>query len=150
MENKSFSKVIESRNYSNVDGKKAYNSDVESLSIGYSKDENGYLELITRILKDDGSFDELPINRAIDLAIMICETSLHFRDAYSLPNFYDKDNPVIDRIGMQGDAMTVSICDSNCDIDIDVKVLHDELNKQGELIGERFRTLSRLLNELGY
>lgn len=150
MENKSFSKVIESRNYSNVDGKKAYNSDVESLSIGYSKDENGYLELITRILKDDGSFDELPINRAIDLAIMICETSLHFRDAYSLPNFYDNDNPVIDRIGMQGDAMTVSICDSNCDIDIDVKVLHDELNKQGELIGERFRTLSRLLNELGY
>ncbi|MBU5308309.1 DUF6530 family protein [Clostridioides mangenotii] len=150
MENKSFSKVIESRNYSNVDGKKAYNSDVESLSIGYSKDENGYLELITRILKDDGSFDELPMNRAIDLAIMICETSLHFRDAYSLPNFYDKDNPVIDRIGMQGDAMTVSICDSNCDIDIDVKVLHDELNKQGELIGERFRTLSRLLNELGY
>lgn len=150
MENKSFSKVIESRNYSNVDGKKAYNSDVESLSIGYSKDENGYLELMTRILKDDGSFDELPMNRAIDLAIMICETSLHFRDAYSLPNFYDKDNPVIDRIGMQGDAMTVSICDSNCDIDIDVKVLHDELNKQGELIGERFRTLSRLLNELGY
>lgn len=150
MENKSFSKVIESRNYSNVDGKKAYNSDVESLSIGYSKDENGYLELITRILKYDGSFDELPINRAIDLAIMICETSLHFRDAYSLPNFYDNDNPVIDRIGMQGDAMTVSICDSNCDIDIDVKVLHDELNKQGELIGERFRTLSRLLNELGY
>lgn len=150
MENKNFSKVIESRNYSNVDGKKAYNSDVESLSIGYSKDENGYLELMTRILKDDGSFDELPMNRAIDLAIMICETSLHFRDAYSLPNFYDKDNPVIDRIGMQGDAMTVSICDSNCDIDIDVKVLHDELNKQGELIGERFRTLSRLLNELGY
>lgn len=150
MESKSYSKVIESSNYRNVDGKKAYNSDVKSLSIGYSKDENGDLELMTKILKDDGSFDGLAINRAIDLAIMICETSLHFRDAYCLPNFYDKDNPVIDRIGMQGDAMSISICDSNCDIDIDVKVLNDELNKQGEIIGERFRILSSLLNELGY
>lgn len=34
-------------------------------------------------------------------------------DAYRIPGLYDKENPQIDRIGVQGDAMTVAICEES-------------------------------------
>ena len=46
--------------------------------------------------------------------------------------------------------MTVEVDTDNPKIDEDILLFYDALQKDGELIGERFRILNRLLNELGY
>lgn len=80
----------------------------------------------------------------------MCKANLYFRDAYRYPKFYDEENTVIDRVGLQGDAMTVEVCTDNEKIDEDIKLFNDALNKDGELLGERFATLAKMLNEMGY
>ncbi len=51
------------------------------------------------------------MHRVLDLAILICRTTLYFQEAYRFPKLYDPDNTLIDRIGLQGDAMSVSVCE---------------------------------------
>lgn len=46
--------------------------------------------------------------------------------------------------------MTVSVCTKNPKIDEDIRLFADALAKDGELLGERFATLARLLKEMGY
>jgi Family of unknown function (DUF6530) len=58
-----------------------------------------------------------------------------------------EDSPVIDRIGLQGDAMTISVCTGNPLIDQDIRLFRDALSKDGELLSERMHVLSRLLTE---
>lgn len=70
--------------------------------------------------------------------------------AYRYPKLYDPEKPRIDRIGLQGDAMTVEVCTDNPMIDEDIKLFQQALSEDGELIGERLRVLSRLLKEAGY
>ena len=53
-------------------------------------------------------------------------------------------------IGLQGNRMTVEVDTKNPKIDEDIILYYDTLQKDGELIGERFRILKRLLDELGY
>ncbi|MNF95090.1 hypothetical protein D3C84_778280 [compost metagenome] len=87
----------------------------------------------------------------LDLAILVCRTKLYFQeDAYRYENSYDPENPVIDRIGLQGDAMTVGVCTDNERINEDIKLFNQALSDDGELIGERLSTLSRILKEMGY
>ncbi len=57
---------------------------------------------------------------------------------------------MIDRIGLQGDAMTVSVCTDNPMIDEDIRLFSQALSNDGEIIGERLRVLSALLKEAGY
>ena len=92
----------------------------------------------------------MPINRAIDIAILMCEATLHFREAYRMPKLYNEENPTINRVAMQGDAMNITVCKDNIDLDKDIFTFSDEISRQGELLGERFRILSRTLEELGY
>jgi len=94
--------------------------------------------------------EELPLSRILDLAILVAQSSLYFQDAYRHEKFYDPENPLIDIIGLQGNRMTVEVDTDNPKIDEDILLFYDALQKDGELIGERFRILSRLLNELGY
>ncbi|RDY27284.1 hypothetical protein CHL78_009870 [Romboutsia weinsteinii] len=151
MKNKEFKPVIICDNYERVDGQRAYNSDVKELELGFRKDEDtNKLELLARILKEEGNFEDMPINRAIDLVILMCEASLHFREAYRMPKLYNEENPIINRVAMQGDAMNITVCKDNEDLDKDIFTFSDELNRQGELLGERFRVLARTLEELGY
>jgi hypothetical protein len=75
---------------------------------------------------------------------------IYYQDAYRLPKLYDPDNTMIDRIGMQGDAMSVSVCTENPMIDDDIKLFSQALSDDGEMIGERLRVISRLLKEMGY
>lgn len=63
---------------------------------------------------------------------------------------YDPDNTMIDRIGLQGDAMSVSVCTENPMNYEDIKLFSQALSDDGEMIGERLRVLSRLLKEMGY
>ena len=86
----------------------------------------------------------------LDLAILVCRAKLYFDEAYRYPNFYDPENPQIDRVGLQGDAMTVAVCTENEMIAEDIRLFVDALARDGELIAERLRTLARILEEMGY
>ena len=146
-----FKSIIKCENYKNVDGYRAPNSDIEKVDIGVKKNsENNRLEIIAKLSKLDGKFDEIPVNRIIDMAILLCEASLYFKAAYRMPKFYDENNLTISRVGLQGDAMNIEINTDNENLDKDIITLADEFNKQGELLGERFRVLSEILEELGY
>ena len=56
--------------------------------------------------------------------------------------------PTIDRIGLQGDAMDVSICVDNEHLEEDIQLFDDCLHQDDEIISERLNVLSSLLDEL--
>ncbi|HCT64422.1 MAG TPA: hypothetical protein DIC60_03995 [Lachnospiraceae bacterium] len=148
--------VITVENYENVDGRNAYDSDAKGLSLGLAQwNDRGNVNISAKVWRHTGGkwsrlSEELPMHRVLDLAILVCKANLYFRDAYRYPKFYDEENTVIDRVGLQGDAMTVEVCTDNEKIDEDIKLFNDALNKDGELLGERFATLAKMLNEMGY
>ena len=148
--------VIVSENYENIDGKYAYNSDAKGLSLGLAQwNDRGKIDISAKVWRHTGGkwsrqSEELPLHRVLDLAILVCRTSLHFQDAYRYDNLYNVESPIIDRVGLQGDAMTVSVATDNERIDEDIKLFSQALSDDGELIGERLRTLSRILKEMGY
>lgn len=148
--------VIVSENYENIDGRKAYNTDTKGLSLGLAQwNDRGKLDISAKVWRYTGEkwsrqSEELPMHRVLDLAILICRSSLHFQEAYRFTKLYDPDKTLIDRIGLQGDAMSVAVCTENPMIDEDIKLFSQALSNDGELIGERLRVLSRLLKEMGY
>jgi len=148
--------VIVSENYENVDGRYAYNTDAKGLSLGLAQwNDRGKVDISAKVWRYTGEkwsrqSEELPLHRVLDLAILVCRAQLHFREAYRYEKLYDTENPVIDRVGLQGDAMTVAVCTDNEKIDEDIKLFSQALSNDGELIGERLSTLSRILKEMGY
>lgn len=148
--------VIISENYENIDGRNAYDSDAKGLSLGLAQwNDRGNVDISGKVWRHTGEkwsrqSEELPIHRILDLAILLCRSKLYFREAYRYKNFYDKQNTIIDRVGLQGDAMTVEICTDNEMIDKDINLFVDALSKDDELIGERLRVLSGILKEMGY
>jgi hypothetical protein len=148
--------VIVSENYENVDGRYAYNTDAKGLSLGLAQwNDRGKVDISAKVWRYTGEkwsrqSEELPLHRVLDLAILVCRAQLHFREAYRYEKLYDTENPVIDRIGLQGDAMTVAVCTDNDKIDEDIKLFSQALRNDDELIGERLSTLSRILKEMGY
>lgn len=148
--------VIVSDNYENVDGRYAYDTDAKGLSLGLAQwNDRGKVDISAKVWRHTGEkwsrqSEELPLHRVLDLAILVCRTNLHFREAYRFEKLYNQNKPVIDRIGLQGDAMTVSVCTDNEKIDQDIKLFQQAMSNDDELIGERLSTLSRLLREMGY
>lgn len=148
--------VIVTENYENVDGRKAYDSDAKGLSLGLAQwNDRGKVDISAKVWRYTGEkwsrqSEELPLHRVLDLAILILRSQLHFREAYRYEKLYDTGNTVIDRVGMQGDAMTVEVCTDNEKIDEDIKLFRQALSDDDEIIGERLKILSRLLNEMGY
>jgi hypothetical protein len=148
--------VIVSENYENVDGRYAYNSDAKGLSLSLAQwNDRGKVNISAKVWRHTGEkwsrqSEELPLHRVLDLAILICRAQLHFREAYRYEKFYDPESTTIDRIGLQGDAMTVSICKDNPMIDEDIKLFLQVLSKDDEILSERLRTLSIILKEMGY
>lgn len=148
--------VIQIDNYSNVDGKYANSSDAKGLSLGLAQwNDRGKVDISAKIWRHTGEkwsrqSEEMPIHRVLDLAILICQTSQYFQGAYQHKDLYDENNPVLERIGIQGDAATVSVCTENQMIKEDIKLFAQALNEEGERLGERFSILSRLLKEMGY
>ncbi|MCQ1531708.1 DUF6530 family protein [Lutispora saccharofermentans] len=148
--------VIVSENYENVDGRYAYNTDAKGLSLGLAQwNDRGKVDISAKVWRYTGEkwsrqSEELPLHRVLDLAILVCRAKLHFNEAYRYEKLYDTENPVIDRVGLQGDAMTVAVCTDNEKIDEDIKLFRRALESDDELIGERLRTLSRILKEMGY
>ena len=148
--------VIVSENYENVDGRYAYNTDTKGLSLGLAQwNDRGKVDISAKVWRYTGEkwsrqSEELPLHRVLDLAILICRAKLHFQEAYRYEKLYDTENPVIDRVGLQGDAMTVAVCTDNEKINEDIKLFSQALSDDDELIGERLRTLSRILKDMGY
>jgi len=149
--------VIVSENYENVDGRYAYNTDAKGISLGLAQwNDRGKVDISAKVWRHTGEkwsrqSEELPLHRVLDLAILVCRTVQYFQEtAYRYKKLYNEQNTVIDRIGIQGDAMTVSLCTDNEKIDEDIKLFQQALSEDGELIGERLRVLSRILKEMGY
>jgi len=148
--------VIVCENYENVDGKYAYRSDAKGISLGLAQwNDRGKLDISAKVWRHTGGkwsrqSEELPLHRVLDLAILVLRTQLYFQDAYRFEKLYDPENPVIDRVGLQGDAMTVEVCTDNAMVDEDIRLFSQVLSQDGEILGERLRVLSRLLKEMGY
>ncbi|MFA1735974.1 DUF6530 family protein [Lysinibacillus fusiformis] len=148
--------VIVAENYANIDGRTAYQTDAQGLSLGLAQwNDRGKVDISAKVWRHTGGkwsrqSEELPLHRVLDLAILVCEAQLHFKEAYRFEHLYDEENPVIKRVGLQGDAMTVEVCTENEQINEDIQLFQQALNNDSELIGERLRTLSRILKEMGY
>ena len=148
--------VIVADNYENIDGRYAYNTDAKGLSLGLAQwNDRGKVDVSAKVWRYTGEkwsrqSEELPLHRVLDLAILVCRAKLHFREAYRYEKLYDTENPIIDRVGLQGDAMTVAVCTDNEKIDEDIKLFSQALSNDDELLGERLKTLSSILKEMGY
>lgn len=148
--------VIVSENYENIDGANAYKSDAKGLSLGLAQwNDRGKVDVSAKIWRYTGEkwsrqSEEMPLHRVLDLAILVARAKLHFRDAYRFADFYDPEKPVLDRIGLQGDAMTVAVCEDNPLIKEDIKLFAQALSDGDELLSERLHVLSNLLTEMGY
>lgn len=148
--------VIVVNNYEEVDGRSAYNTDAKGLSLGLAQwNDRGKIDISAKVWRYTGEkwsrqSEELPLHRVLDLALLICKSRQHFMEAYRYEKLYDPEKTTLDRIGLQGDAMTVEICIDNPLIDEDIKLFRDSISKDDELIGERLRALAAILKEMGY
>ena len=149
--------VIVAEDYAHIDGRAAYHTDAEGLSLGLAQwNDRGKVDVSAKVWRYTGEkwsrqSEELPLHRVIDLAILICRSQLFFREeSYRHKELFDPENPVIDRVGLQGDAMTVRVCTDNPMIGEDLRLFSDALGKDGELLGERLSVLARILKEMGY
>ena len=71
-------------------------------------------------------------------------------EAYQYEKLYDEKNSQIDRIGLQGCAMTVAVCEDNPMLEEDMKLVSEVMSKDDEMMSERLYALGRLLKEMGY
>ncbi|MFV0352148.1 MAG: DUF6530 family protein [Oscillospiraceae bacterium] len=148
--------VITVENYENVDGRNAYKSDAKGLSLGLAQwNDRGKVDISAKVWRYTGEkwsrqSEEMPMHRVIDLAILVCRGKQYFADAYRYPKLYDEAQPQIDRIGLQGDAMTVEVCTENPMLDEDIQLFADALSRDDEMMAERLHTLANMLNQMGY
>lgn len=148
--------VVVSEEYDRIDGRNAYHSDIKRLTVGMPvTEEYKNMQIAMQIWKEkeDGTLSiamELPIHHIMDFMLLLSRTMLYFREAYRHPLLYNPDNPVIERIGVQGGVMPVNICIDNPNIDSDIKKFSQALSDLGELTGERMRALCRIFEEMEY
>tara|TARA_B100000614_G_scaffold213098_1_gene196760 strand:- start:417 stop:905 length:489 start_codon:yes stop_codon:yes gene_type:complete len=148
--------VIVCENYSAIDGRSAGDTDAQGLSLGLAQwNDRGTVDVSAKVWRHTGEkwsrqSEELPMHRVLDLAILIVRSTRHFQDAYRYPKLYDEESPVIDRIGLQGNAMTVSVATDNPVLDTDIRLFRDALAQDDEMLSERMHVLARLLQEGGF
>ncbi|MDY3729344.1 MAG: DUF6530 family protein [Candidatus Choladocola sp.] len=146
--------VMVSNDYDRIDGRNAYQSDIKYLTLGAPmREENKKMQIAAQIWKNDKDGElilaqELPIHQIFDLMIFLSRTLLYFKEAYRLPLLYDPEKPTVERVGVQGGVLPVEVCVDNQNINEDIKAFAQSLNDLGEIIGERRRVLSRILEEL--
>ena len=146
--------VLLVKDYDRVDGRNAYQSALKKITLGVPRwDENKNMQIAAQFWKEGKSGEleismELPVHQIFDLMIFLSRTLLYFKEAYRFPLLYNPENPVVERIGVQGGVLPVEICVENPDIDKDIQTFVRTLNDLGELTGERLRTLTRIIEEL--
>lgn len=148
--------VMTVNGYDRIDGRNAYQSDIKRLTLGAPVlEENKKMQIAAQIWKENttGQLEmdtELPIHQVFDLMIFLSRVLLYFREAYRLPLLYDPQKPAVERVGIQGDVMPVSVCTENPNIKEDIRAFSQSLNDLGEINGERLRVLTRILEEMEY
>lgn len=148
--------VIVAENYDRVDGRHAHHSDAKGLSLGLAQwNDRGKVEISAKVWRYTGEkwsrqSEELPLHRVLDLAIMICKAKQYLCGVYRYEPPFDPQKPLIDRVGLQGDAMNISICIANPKIDEDTTLFRQTLSNDDELISERLHTLAAVLKEMEY
>ena len=146
--------VIVSEDYDLIDGRNANDSDAKGLSLGLAQwNDRGNLDISAKIWRYTGKkwsrqSEEMPLHRVLDLAILICKTRKFFMERYKKNEKDYPTYPLLDRIGLQGGAMNVSICKDNEQIENDIKLFDDTLHKDDEIISERLNVLYGLLKEI--
>ena len=147
--------VIVAPDYENIDGRKD-TPDAKGLSLGLAQwNDRGRVDISAKVWRYTGEkwsrqSEELPLHRVIDLALLICRTKQYFMDAYRYPALYNENDPIIDRVGVQGDAMTVEVCTDNERIGEDIKLFSDALVRDDEFLSERLHLLANILLDMGY
>jgi hypothetical protein len=147
--------VIVSEDYDKVDGRN-HGSDAKGLSLGLAQwNDRGKVDISAKVWRHTGGkwsrqSEELPLHRVLDLAIFIARSQQYFREAYRIPGLYDRENPGIDRIALQGGALDVAVCLDNENLDEDIQLFRDALARDDEMLSERFSRLSAMLKEMGY
>ena len=148
--------VVISENYDRIDGRFSTGSDAKGLSLGLAQwNDRGRVDISAKVWRHTGEkwsrqSEEMPLHRVLDLAVLICRTKLYFAQRYHKSDSDYPKFPTIERIGLQGDAMNVSICVENEKIDEDLKLFDDCLHQDDEIISERLQILSALLKKLAY
>jgi len=148
--------VIISEDYDKIDGRLSENTDAKGLTLGLAQwNERGKVDISAKIWRYTGEkwsrqSEEMPLHRALDMAILICRTKLYFSELYKNQEKDFPDYPKIDRIGLQGGALNVAVCTDNEFIKEDIKLFDECLHKDDELLSERLRVLSSLLKKMNY
>ena len=148
--------VIVAEEYDKIDGKSAYKSDAKGLSLGLAQwNDRGKIDISAKVWRHTGEkwsrqSEELPLHRILDLAILIAKTKQYFSEAYRYEKLYDPNKDQIEKIGLQGDALNLSICKDNPMIDEDIQLFSLALSKDDELLSERLKTLADILKDAGY
>ena len=148
--------VIVSEDYDRIDGRYSPNTDAKGLSLGLAQwNDRGRVDISAKVWRHTGEkwsrqSEEMPLHRVLDLAILICRAKLYFAQHYYKSDSDYPRFPTIERIGLQGDAMNVSICVDNHNINEDLKLFDGCLHQDDEIISERLQALSSLLRQLEY
>jgi len=148
--------VVVSENYDRIDGRFSPDTDAKGLSLGLAQwNDRGKVDISAKVWRHTGDkwsrqSEEMPLHRVLDLAILICRTKLYFAQRYHIKDSDYSAFPTIEKIGLQGDAMNISICVENEMIDEDMKLFDDCLHQDDEIISERLQALSSLLKQLEY
>ncbi len=144
--------VIAVENYERVDGRAAYDSEAKGLSIGLAQwNDRGRVDASAKVWRYTGEkwsrqSEELPLHRVLDLAILLVRTRRFLaEESYRFEQGYDPAHPLLERIGVQGDAMSVTVCTENAHIEGDLKLLGEAFARDSELLGERMNVLRREL-----
>jgi hypothetical protein len=148
--------VIVSEDYNEVDGRLADISDAKGLSLGLAQwNERGKVDISAKVWRYTGEkwsrqSEEMPLHRALDLAILICKTKLYFKNLYKDKKENYPNYPVLERIPVQGGALNFALCTDNEYLTEDMKLFDECLHKDDEILSERMRMLSKILKEMEY
>jgi hypothetical protein len=142
--------VIVSEGYDKIDGRNS-RSEAKGLSLGLAQwNERGKVDISAKIWRHTGGkwsrqSEEMPLHRVLDLAILICRSRLYFLERYKKEKS-DYDLP--ERIGLQGGAMNVAVCEQNEHIETDMDLFEQALRNDDEILSERFSVLHGLLEQI--
>lgn len=145
--------VIISEDYDRIDGRNV-NSDAKGLSLGLAQwNERGNVDISAKVWRYTGEkwsrqSEELPLHRVLDLAILIVKAKKIFKERYHKNEKDYPGYPSLDRIGLQGGAMNVAVCEDNEYLAGDMDLFEAALSKDDEIISERLNVLEGLLSEL--
>ncbi|MDF2379610.1 MAG: DUF6530 family protein [Candidatus Gracilibacteria bacterium] len=146
--------VIISDEYNKIDGRYAGKSDIVALSLGLAQiNTRGGMENSAKIWRHTGKkwssvSEELPFHRVLDLAILICKSKLHFQKRHEKNEKDSPQYPLLERVGVQGGAMNVAVCEDNEFLEKDMQLFDSLLHKDDEILSERINHLFGVLKEL--